>query len=462
MKILLYGINFAPELTGIGKYTGELAAWLVARGHEVRVVTAPPYYPAWTISAGYNAQAYKTEEWQGAKVFRCPLWVPRQPSGVRRLVHLASFALSSLPVMLSQVFWRPHVVWVVEPALFCAPTAWGVARLSRAKAWLHVQDFEVDAAFALGLLKGQRIRRCVGAAESWLMRRFDAVSTISQRMHERLLSKGVDAHKAKMAVNWVDMAQFPEPSPEGIASYRAELKIPTDAVVALYSGNMGSKQGLEVLAEVARLCLVSEKSLASNHHLALMQQGLSAIDLVANTKSQEASSLCAGTMSCKDVGPVIFVFCGNGAGRADLVAGCAGLPNVRFMDLQPADRLPDLLATADIHLLPQRADAADLVMPSKLTGMLASARAVVVTAQMGTELASVVQACGLVVPPEDARAFAEAVRTLAQDSALRQQLGAAGYAYAQAHLDRESVLHGFESDLLSLQPKCRASPCRTL
>lgn len=450
MKILLYGINFAPELTGIGKYTGELAAWLVARGHEVRVVTAPPYYPAWTISAGYNAQAYKTEEWQGAKVFRCPLWVPRQPSGVRRLVHLASFALSSLPVMLSQVFWRPHVVWVVEPALFCAPTAWAVARLSRAKAWLHVQDFEVDAAFALGLLKGQRIRRCVGAAESWLMRRFDAVSTISQRMHERLLSKGVDAHKAKMAVNWVDMTQFPEPSPEGIASYRAELKIPADAVVALYSGNMGSKQGLEVLAEVASLCLGADADLEPNTPLAITQKAQAATHSIATQSTPEAAP------------PVVFVFCGNGAGRADLVARCAGLPNVRFMDLQPADRLPDLLATADIHLLPQRADAADLVMPSKLTGMLASARAVVVTAQMGTELASVVQACGLVVPPEDARAFAEAVRTLAQDSALRQQLGAAGYAYAQAHLDRESVLHGFESDLLSLQPKCRASPCRTL
>lgn len=450
MKILLYGINFAPELTGIGKYTGELAAWLVARGHEVRVVTAPPYYPAWTISAGYNAQAYKTEEWQGAKVFRCPLWVPRQPSGVRRLVHLASFALSSLPVMLSQVFWRPHVVWVVEPALFCAPTAWGVARLSRAKAWLHVQDFEVDAAFALGLLKGQRIRRCVGAAESWLMRRFDAVSTISQRMHERLLSKGVDAHKAKMAVNWVDMTQFPEPSPEGIASYRAELKIPTDAVVALYSGNMGSKQGLEVLAEVARLCLDADADLVPNMPSTLTQKAQAATHSIATQSTDQATP------------SVVFVFCGNGAGRADLVARCAGLPNVRFMDLQPVDRLPDLLATADIHLLPQRADAADLVMPSKLTGMLASARAVVVTAQMGTELASVVQACGLVVPPEDARAFAEAVRTLAQDSALRQQLGAAGYAYAQAHLDRESVLHGFESDLLSLQPKCRASPCRTL
>jgi len=239
------------------------------------------------------------------QVWRCPLWVPAQPGGVKRLLHLASFALTSFPVMLRHIFWRPDVVWVVEPALFCAPTAVAVARLSGAKAWLHVQDFEVDAAFDLGLLKGQRVRRWVAAAERGLMRRFDVVSTISQRMHQRLLDKGVKPSRAVLAPNWVDMAQFALPSSEGVAAYRRVLGIADGAVVALYSGNMGGKQGLEVLADVARLCF----------------------DLV-------------------------FVFCGNGAGRADLVARCAGLTNVRFLDLQPAKQLPDLLATASIHLLP--------------------------------------------------------------------------------------------------------------
>ena len=340
MKILLHGINFAPELTGIGKYTGEMAAWLVSQGHEVRVVTAPPYYPAWAVSPGYSAWRYQTEQWQGVRVLRCPLWVPHQPGGLKRLVHLASFALSSIPALLGQLLWRPQVVWVVEPALFCAPAAVLLARLSGAKAWLHVQDFEVDAAFSLGLLRGARIRALVTKAESWLMRRFDVVSTISKRMHELLLRKGVPAPQAKLAVNWVNMASFALPSTAGVAAYRQELQVPPGAVVALYSGNMGGKQGLEVLAEVARL---------------LAQQA----------------------------GQVVFVFCGSGAGRADLVARCQGLANVRFMDLQPLERLPDLLATADIHLLPQRADAADLVMPSKLTGMLASARPVVATAHPG-------------------------------------------------------------------------------
>ena len=130
-----------------------------------------------------------------------------------------------------------------------------------------------------------------------------------------------------------------------------------------------------------------------------------------------------------------FVFCGNGAGRADLMDRCAGLSNVRFLDLQPLERLSDWLGLADVHLLPQRADAADLVMPSKLTGMLASGRAVLATALPNTELCRVVTqdaACGLVVPPENPAAMADALRSLAADPAWRARLGANGRRHAEA------------------------------
>jgi colanic acid biosynthesis glycosyl transferase WcaI len=431
MRILIHGINYSPELTGIGKYTGEMAEWLAAQGHEVRVVTAPPYYPQWKVAEGFvngwrtefqncrsglsltelcRAQARPTQA--GVTVYRCPLWVPAKPSGLKRVLHLASFALSSFPIMLRQIFWRPDVVWVVEPPLFCAPQAWLVARLSGAKAWLHIQDYEVDAAFDLGLLKGKLLRGLVASGERWLMRRFDRVSTISLRMVDRAVSKGVPLHRVVMLRNWVEISQVPVTVGKG-QGYRAELGIADDAVVALYSGNMGGKQGLEILAEAARICSRAEARPTS----------------------------------------VEFVFCGNGAGRDDLVARCAGLPNVRFLDLQPAERLGELLATADIHLLPQRADAADLVMPSKLTGMLASGRPVVATAHVGTELATVVQDCGLVVPPEQAHAFAEAISKLANEAALRSRLGVVGRAYAVANLDRDAVLAGFEQALKALISK---------
>jgi len=420
-KILLYGINFSPELTGIGKYTGEMAVWLAARGHQVRVVTAPPYYPAWQVGDGFkNTWCMENLSGHGGdgsvRVWRCPLWVPARPGGIKRLLHLASFALSSWFVMLRQIFWRPDVVWVVEPALFCAPTAVAVARLSGARAWLHVQDFEVDAAFDLGLLKGQHMRNWVGGVERWLMRRFDVVSTISQRMHARLLHKGVDSSRAVLVPNWVQVAALASATAAQCAAMRQRLGVPTNAVLALYSGNMGAKQGLEILADVAKQLL------------AQLDYALEAPEGIA----------------------LWFVFCGAGPGRAMLEAACAGLPQVRFSDLQPAKDLPALLACADIHLLPQRADAADLVMPSKLTGMLASARPVVATAHMGTELADVVTSCGIVVPPEDPQAMAKAISTLAQDPAMRERLGAAGFLYAQANLEKDTVLKKFEAELLAL------------
>lgn len=445
MRILIHGINFSPELTGIGKYSGEMAEWLTAQGYEVRVVTAPPYYPQWRIADGYANGWRKETKGTSSKVqvganplesctlhlepivvYRCPLWVPSKPSGLKRVLHLASFALSSFPIMLRQIFWRPDVVWVVEPPLFCAPQAWLVARLSGGKAWLHIQDYEVDAAFDLGLLRGAALRGLVAAAERWLMRRFDRVSTISQRMLERALAKGVATERAVLFPNWVEIKTGLRTEDSGLSGYRAELGIAADAVVALYSGNMGGKQGLEILAQAAALGLRIEK------------RGLS-----CKTTSDAELEPCSLNL----VPEVVFVFCGNGAGRDDLMAQCAGLPNVRFMDLQPLERLGELLSFADIHLLPQRADAADLVMPSKLTGMLASGRPVVATAHEGTELASVVAACGQVVPPEQPQALFDAVRMLANDAVLRARLGSAGRAYAEANLDRNAVLQKFEAEM---------------
>ena len=154
LSCLIYGINYYPELTGIGKYTGEMGAWLSERGHDVQVVTAPPYYPEWRIGEGYSGRWFRSERLAGGRVLRCPLWVPPQPGGLKRLVHLLSFALSSIPALLWSLRRRPDVIIVVAPAIFCAPAAWLAARLSGAKCWLHIQDFEVEAAFDLGLLKG--------------------------------------------------------------------------------------------------------------------------------------------------------------------------------------------------------------------------------------------------------------------------------------------------------------------
>lgn len=404
MKILLYSANFAPEPTGIGKYSGEMAAWLAAQGHDVRVVAAPPYYPTWKIEAGYAWPPYQREQWQGVDVWRAPLWVPRKPGGLKRVLHLISFALSSLPVMLRQVLWRPDVVMTVAPFFVCAPAGWLTARLSGAHGWLHVQDFEVDVAFKMGLLKGKVLRRLVMGIERWILKRFDVVSSISDSMLERLREKGVKEGRTDFFPNWVDIAHvFPLVNP---SDYREELGIKPDTKVVLFSGTLGGKQGLSVIPEVAQ-------RLAHRND-------------------------------------VVIVICGDGVIKPELEDATRRLSNIRFLPLQPFERLGQLLGLADIHLLPQNPGAAELVLPSKLTGMLASGRPVIATCQKGTEIEYVVSQCGLVVPPEDAAELASAIERLADDTTEREMLGKRARVYAEENLAHNHVLGRLMGQFLAM------------
>ncbi len=414
LKILIYGLNYSPELTGIGKYTGEMAAWLSARGHAVRVVAAPPYYPAWRVWDEYRGAWYRVEREAGKPVvYRTPLYVPAKPTGLRRMLHLFSFMMGSLPVMLAQIFWKPDVVFTVEPTFFGAPLALLVGKLAGAPAWLHVQDFEVDAAFDLGLLPREGpVHRLAVWLEGYFMRAFKRVSSISGMMVNRTEQKGIAPERAVLFPNWVDVdAVYPM---TGGNEFRRVLEL-DDKILVLYSGNMGNKQGLELLAPLAR-------------------------------------AFAAGGSHADE--RVHFLFCGDGAFRPQLEVLVAGLSNVTLLGLQPVEELNELLNAADIHLLPQRAGAADLVMPSKLTGMVSSGKAVLATADAGTQVAKVVghplRPCGVVVPAEVPEALYAALAGLVADPELRGRLGKAGREYAVKYLGREQVLLQFERDLVGL------------
>jgi colanic acid biosynthesis glycosyl transferase WcaI len=404
VRILIYSISFKPDLVGVAKYSGEMAAWLTEQGHEVRVIAAPPYYPDWKIPDGYSGWRYSRETVDGMELYRCPTWVPAEPSGLKRLLHLLSFALSSFPTVMLQALWRPDVVWVVEPTFFVFPIAILLARLTGAKSWAHVQDLEIDAAFDLGILPSA-FRRFALSLERFLLKPFDQISSISENMLTRIAEKGVPPSKLKLFPNWIDTESFhPLPYP---SSFRKELGIPNDKVVALYSGNMGGKQGFENLVSA-------------------MQELEHRTDLH-------------------------FVLCGQGPSRAMLMDKFGSSPNVHFLPLQPLERFNELLNLADIHLLPQRADAADLVMPAKLLGMFASGRPVVAAAQPETQLAKAVTGCGLVVPPDDSSSFASAINQLADNSALRQGLGVSARNFAVTRMNAAAILPQFSRDLFALQ-----------
>src|SRR5580704_16619275 len=208
-----------------------MASWLSARGHEVRVVTAPPYYPAWSIREDYRGKLYRTENAARQNpaepiVYRTPLYVPEKPTGLKRVAHLASFMLGSLPVMLRQAFWQPDVVFTVEPTFFCAPTALLIAKATGASSWLHVQDFEVDAAFDLGLLPAKGpIHALALGLELFFTRAFTRVSSISLKMVERTLTKGVPTDHPILFPNWVDVETVHPQSATAINTFRRELAL---------------------------------------------------------------------------------------------------------------------------------------------------------------------------------------------------------------------------------------------
>ncbi len=421
MKLLVLSMNFAPELTGIGKYSSELVDGLAERGHEVVVVCAPPYYPAWKVGEGHAAERYTCERPRpGVTVYRCPLWVPQRPSAPSRLLHQVSFVLSSLPVLMwLALHWRPQVVFAVAPATGCAPAAWLAARLAGGWAWLHVQDLELDAAFKMGFLRSAGLKRALLAAERTLLGAFDQVSTISRRMLRQLACKGVALERTSLLPNWVQLqAVEPQAHAAAAAALRVRLGIEAWQKVLLFSGTMNLKQGLGVLVQAAR-------------------------------QLQQRQD-------------IVFVLCGNGEVRSELEASAQGLHQVRFLDLQPAQELGALLTMADIHLLPQLRNAADLVLPSKLGGMLASGRPVIAAADDGSEIAQIVRHCGRRVEPESAAAFVQAIEALCDDPAQRVQLGRAARQWAEATLSSSAVFDALDKDLQALvtarQPQGQPQP----
>ncbi len=407
MKILLYGINYSPELTGIGKYSGEMGEWFGQHKADVKVITAPPYYPNWQIFNGYSAMAYRKEKHRGIDVIRCPLYVPSNPTPLTRLIHLTSFALSSFFALCTKLFWRPDVIIVVEPTAFCAPGALLLGVVTGSKTILHIQDYELDAMLGLGMMRNGLLARIAFGFERWIMRRFDKVSSISLSMLNFAKSKGVDEKSALFFPNWVD-TNFITPEVDGTA-YRSKMGFSSEQKLILYSGNIGRKQGLDLLIDAAK----------------------------AFTQDKD----------------VQFVVVGQGAYRLDLevMATFYNLTNLSFHDLVPYEELPQLLAMADIHLVVQKKGAADAVMPSKLTSILSAGGHSLITAERGTELGLLVDTYpGIAerVEPEDLDQFVVGLKRLLDQDTTKYNKIARDYALTS--LNKDAILDRFNDDLYDL------------
>ncbi len=405
MKIMIIGLNYAPEPIGIAVYTTGMAEELVARGHQVSVICGQPYYPAWKLMNGYK-QGYHESQENGVNILRCPHYIPAKPSGLKRILHHMSFSISAMrPAFKRARKTKPDIVFTIAPSIISAPVGLWSALQCKAKKWLHIQDFEVEAAFATGLIKsrtGRRLRMS-GWIEKKLFSYFDIISTIAPAMCEKLAFKGIPLNKIIEFRNWGDVTAIqPLAQP---STYRKEWNI-TAPHVAFYSGNIANKQGIEIIVEAAAL-LHERKDLT-------------------------------------------FIVCGEGPQLSALKTKAAGLSNIRFYPLQPIERLNELLGLASVHLLPQSAGAADLLLPSKLINMLASGRPVIATAEPGSALAEEIQSCGLICKPGKPDQFAQTIITLLDEPHQHAIMSAAARQRAIDVWEKEKIIDWLETSMLSL------------
>lgn len=393
-SLLIIGLNYTPEPVGIGPYTAGLCETLVRSGHRITAIVGKPYYPHWLADPAY-AGGWLEAEQNGVRLVRCPHYVPRNPTGIRRFAHLISFAISAMvPAVRIALRDRPQVVFCVAPALVSVITAILAAWVCGARLWIHIQDFEVEAAFATGLMRKNSLHGRIALwLEAWLLRQGDRVSTISPQMLAKLGEKGIPQERQFELRNWAD-ARFAS-DPAGADELRCEWGL-TGKTVALYSGNIARKQGIEILIDAA--CLLQHRQ------------------------------------------DIAIVICGEGPNRAALAERARSLGNIQLHNLQPVGRMGAMLTMADLHLLPQIAGAADLVLPSKLTNMLASGKPVIATTDPGTGLHGEIMGCGISVPPGNATALAEAIIALADDGQRRAALGQAASCRAAERWQQDAIL----------------------
>ncbi|WP_405665974.1 glycosyltransferase [Streptomyces sp. NBC_01166] len=407
-RLLVVSTNYAPELTGIGPYATQLAEHWAASGARTEVLAGMPHYPAWRVDEGYRGVWRKEESREGVRIHRRRHYVPPRQTALRRGAFEASVLAHGI---LAPPPGRFDAVVSQMPSL-----AGGVlgARLARRHRVPHipvVQDLMGAAAAQSGIRGGGRAADVAAKAERYALRGAALVGVIHGSFVEGVTALGVDPGRIRVVPNWTHVTS---PSADRAAT-RARLGWDVSTPVLLHSGNMGLKQGLEVLVGLARLA--------------------------------------------PDIRVVLM---GDGNQRDGLRELAAGLPNLDFLPPADADDFTDVLAAADVLAVTQRASVLDMSVPSKLTSYFVSGRPVVASVADGGGTADEVRrsGAGVLVAPEDPAALLGAVRRLAADPVAADALGAHGPRYVAQHLSREAGLARFDALLTEALGDARTGDTR--
>lgn len=404
-SLLITSINFAPEDNGIGVYTTDLASFLSEEGHQVTVVTAFPYYPVWRKLPEHRRKFFAKENYNGIELLRGYLFVPRVVSSLRRILHESTFVAFAF---LNFFRARKHsVIIVLSPPLLLGLIGVLFKRLWNARLIFHVQDIQPDSALALKMVKRTPLIRALLRLERWIYTNSDLVVSISEGMVQRIVSKGVDERKVVLVPNWITL-ETPYPL-RAHGRFRETHGIDRNTFVVAYSGNLGVKQGVDVLLHAAKLLRNDEG--------------------------------------------ILVLIVGDGADRDRLSSISAGLnlTNVWFLPMLDRESYVDMLTDIDLSFVGQRTGTGNVFFPSKLLPALALGTPVVVATDPDSELNSFVERtkAGCSVAAGDAEALASTIRSLTRSPDLLRIFGSNGSRSAQS-FSRSSVLGAYRKKIYAL------------
>lgn len=383
MRIAVLCPHFRPDVAPTGEVMTALADAWIDEGHELHIVTALPWYRRHAIESGWDGRLFRHEDLPWGRISRVhPFPTDKTNIPARALAFGGFTVLAAIEAVIARQ--RPDVVFAMSPPLTLGAAGWMTARARRVPFVFNIQDVFPDVAIELGLLSGPRVIAAARHLERWTYRHADAVTVLSDDLADNVRGK-LPAANVRVIPNFVDVERV-QPGPKENL-YRSEYGLEGKRVV-MYAGNVGLSQSLDLVLDVA-----------------------------AATTDDD----------------VVFVINGAGAALADLQARAARLPNVVFVDMQPRERLAEVLAAADIHVVPLRRGLARSSVPSKMYSILAAARPVVASVDPGTEVAVTVEraGAGIAVPPEDPEAFAKAVRRLLDAPDEATAMGSAGRAFVE-------------------------------
>ena len=398
MRLAVITPHFAPDVAPTGVVWTRLVDELAALGHEIEVVTSFPWYRDHAVEPEYAGKLVRYEDVRWGRIVRLHPFAARDKRAlVRRAAAFAGF--SALGAGIAARGPRVDGVVAVSPPLTLGLTGWITARARRAPLVFNIQDVYPDVAVELGVLREGRFLDAVRGLERFCYDRADAVTVLSEELQDNVRSKVAQPDKVRVIPNFVDTQAIAPGDREN--GYRREFGLEGKTVV-MYAGNVGLSQSLELVLE------------------------------------------CAAALSYE--GDVVFVINGQGAARAELERSARGLSNVRFVDMQPIERLPEVLSAADIHLVPLKRGLARSSVPSKTYSILAAGRPLIASVDLGSEVARVAErsGAGVAVPPKDAEALTKAIRGLIEAPEERRRMGEAGRRFVEGWASPAAVAKSYE------------------